>query len=327
MINLFGSLPKKSVFSSGDQVLPGKSNERQNGRYLRSFVFLFIFLIISGCSMRRIAINTIANSLSESSSSVFATDDDPELVKEALPFALKTMEALLQSAPENENLLISTAAGFVQYAHAFVVMPANEMEYTNYTSARKQKERAKKLFLRAQKYGLRVLNIRYRDFYDKLILDPFEAVSVTQKKDVPALYWTGAAWASALSMAKDDMSLVGDLPIITALMERALELDEAWHNGALHEFFIAFKGGQSAEDHFNRAMQLNQNRSIGPMVSFAESVCVSQQDYQRFKKLLDEVLAFDVDKYQENRLANILAQQKAAFLLNNMDHLFINLPE
>ena len=51
---------------------------------------------LSGCSIRSLAINTLAEALAESGS-VYASDSDPELVRDALPFALKTFESLLES--------------------------------------------------------------------------------------------------------------------------------------------------------------------------------------------------------------------------------------
>jgi predicted anti-sigma-YlaC factor YlaD len=299
-------------------------NKSRHFKIVRLGILLFA-LAGCNCSIKKIAVNSIANSLSDGSSSVFASDDDPELVKDALPFALKTMEALLQSTPENENLLLATASGFVQYAHAFVVMPANELEYTDFNAVKREKERAKKLFLRAQYYALKILDLRYEGFSDQLAQHPQKAVQVTHDKDIPALYWTGVAWASALSVAKDDMALVGDLPIIAALMQRAFELDESWGDGALHEFFIAFGAvdGYSIEQHFDRALELNQGQSIGPLVSFAD-YCVKQQDRPRFEQLLNQALAFDVNVYPDKRLANVLSQRRAAFLLDNKDHLFLD---
>ena len=182
--------------------------------------------------------------------------------------------------------------------------------------------------LHAQQYrlltALRVLELRYENFTNQLLASPVEAVKVTQEEDVPALYWSGAAWGSALSVAKDDMALVGDLPIISALLERALELDESWKNGALHEFFIAFGGSNNytAKEHFERAMQLNQSRSIAPLISAAESIYVKEQNRSEFERLLNQALSFDVESRPNNRLTNILAQKKTAFLLDNIDNLF-----
>jgi predicted anti-sigma-YlaC factor YlaD len=293
-----------------------------------------VFLIsqLLGCSFKKIAVHTFANALTEGSTSAFAMDDDPQLVREALPFALKTMETLLQSTPKNKKLLIGTAAGFVQYSHAFVLLPADAIEKEDLNKARQGRDRAKRLFLRARNYGLRALEIRHPGISKEIITDPSAAVRRADKKDVAALYWTGVAWGSAISVAKDDMALVAELPVVSAVMERALDLDDSWQNGAIHEFFIVFDANRSkaegggidnAEKHFQRAMELNKGRSISPIVSLAESVCVKQQDRRRFESLLKQVLNFDAQQYPEYRLSNILARQKAELLLENIDDLFI----
>ena len=297
------------------------------------FLFpFFTFIILNGCSIKKIAVNSVANALTSEGTSVFASDEDPELVAEALPFALKTMEALLQSTPKHQRLLIGTSAGFVQYAHAFILAPAEILEKTDLEKAREQKLRAKKMFLRARMYGLQALDLRYEGFSQKLLPDANMAVSQTEQKDVPALYWTGVAWVSAISISTSDMGLVADLPIVATLLERCLELDESWNYGAVHEVFIHFDasrteaegGGLSkAEEHYQRALELNEGHSISVHVAFAEAVCIKQQDRQTFEQLMQQVLEFDVDQFPEFRLSNILAQRRAQFLLDNIEDYFI----
>jgi predicted anti-sigma-YlaC factor YlaD len=211
------------------------------------------------------------------------------------------------------------------------LQPANALESENLQAARKIRARAKRLFLRARQYGLRALDLDHSGFSAAIFADPAVALEGMERKDVAALYWTGVAWGSAISAAKSDMSLIGDLPIVTAVMEKALKLDPDWHNGAIHEFFIIYNSARSeadggglanAEDHFNRAMALNQGRSISPLVLLAESACIKQQNRQRFEILLKQALAFDANQYPEYRLANIMAQRKARYLLDNIDALF-----
>ena len=288
-------------------------------------------LLFASCSIKQMAVNSMADALSADGTSVFAVDDDPELVGEALPFALKSMEAILQETPRHRKLLIATCAGFVQYGHAYVLQPAQELESGNLQAARKLRERAKSLFLRARQYGIRALDLDHPGFSEAIFNDAAATIEDMQKKDVVALYWTGVAWGSAISAGKSDMSLIGDLPAVTAIMEKALELDPDWQNGAIHEFFIIYdaarsesEGGglASAEYHFNRAMALNQGHSISPLVSLAESVCIKQQNRQRFEALLKQALAFDVNRYPEYRLSNIISQRKARYLLDNVDAFF-----
>ena len=65
------------------------------------------------------ALNLASDAVSQSGNS-YATDDDPELVRDAVPFGLKTMEGLLAENPRHEGLLRALVAGFTQYGYAFV---------------------------------------------------------------------------------------------------------------------------------------------------------------------------------------------------------------
>jgi hypothetical protein len=65
---------------------------------------LFTLLLLAGCSVRQVAVNWIGDALA-GGGGVYASDDDPELIREALPFGLKTFESLLESAPEHRGLL------------------------------------------------------------------------------------------------------------------------------------------------------------------------------------------------------------------------------
>ena len=109
-----------------------------------------------GCSIRKMALNSVADALSEQGD-VFAKDGDPELVRDAVPFGLKTYESILEGVPEHRGLLQATASGFAQYAYAFVVLEADRVEDTDLARARELRRRAKKLFLRGRDYALRGL--------------------------------------------------------------------------------------------------------------------------------------------------------------------------
>jgi len=96
---------------------------------------LCVALVLPGCSMKQMAIKTVANSLSEGTSS-FATDDDPELIRDALPFGLKTLEGLLVQLPAHRPLLRSVTAGFTSYSAAFIQPEIRGLEDTDLDLAR-----------------------------------------------------------------------------------------------------------------------------------------------------------------------------------------------
>src|SRR5215472_16229933 len=99
-----------------------------------SLVLLLALVFTPGCSIRRIAVNKVGDALA-GGGSTFASDDDPELVKAAVPFSLKLMESLLNENPRHEGLLFATASGFTQYAYAFVQQDAEELEEKDLAAA------------------------------------------------------------------------------------------------------------------------------------------------------------------------------------------------
>ena len=106
-------------------------------------------IVSSGCSVKTMAINTLADTLAESAN-VYASDEDPELVRDALPFSLKTLETLLESAPRHPGLLLSACSGFTQYANAFLQTDADLVEWEDYEAALELRDRALKMYVRAR---------------------------------------------------------------------------------------------------------------------------------------------------------------------------------
>ena len=286
-------------------------------------------LLTTGCSIKRVAINSLANTLS-GSGDTFAADDDPELIRAAVPFALKTYELLLASTPKHPGLLLASCSGFTQYAYAFVQTDADLLGADQIQTAAALRERAVKLYLRGRDYCLRALELRHRGIGSQLMRAPEEALASATADEVPLLYWTGAAWGAAISLGLDRPELVADFPAVRALMDRALALDEGYAHGALHEVMITIDsvpeamGGSvaRARAHFERAVALQKGLSAGPYVAFALGVAVPGQDRAQFERLLNLALAIDPEGDRSNRLANLITQRRARRLLEKADELF-----
>jgi hypothetical protein len=92
-----------------------------------AFLFISIAVLVSGCSLKSMAVDALADAIAESSDS-YASDDDVAFVGLASPFGLKTTEGLLQEVPDHQGLLLSAARGFTQYAYVYIEQPANEIE-------------------------------------------------------------------------------------------------------------------------------------------------------------------------------------------------------
>ena len=292
---------------------------------------LCLAVIGPGCSVKRMAVNKVGDALA-GSGTTFASDDDPELVKAALPFSLKLMESLLNESPRHQGLLLAACSGFTEYAYAFVQEDADETEDKDLAAAEEMRGRARRLYLRAHNYGLRGLEVRHKGFEKALRANAKTAVTVATAKDVPLLYWTALSWAAAISLSKDNPDLIAEMPLVEAMMDRALALDEAFDYGAIHAYFITYEmsrpGGTGdpaarSRQHFERALALSGGQQAGPMVSFAEAVCVQKQDLKEFESLLHQALAINPDAKPEWRLANLVMQRRAKWLLSRTDQLFL----
>jgi predicted anti-sigma-YlaC factor YlaD len=297
-----------------------------------SMRFLLITLAlcatVSGCSINQLAMNKLGDALA-SSGSGFGADDDPELVGLAAPFSLKLMESILAETPRHRGLLLAATQGFVQYGYAFVELNADTLEDRDLQAAHVQRERARRLYLRARNYGLRGLEAAYPGITQAIRSTPAEALAKTTREDAGLLYWTGVAWAAAISQSKDDPFLIADLPVVEALVRRALALDESYDHGGIHVFMISFEMGSMGADaarrarrHYARALELSEGKHAGPHVTFAEAVSVAERNRTEFEQILREALKVNAAAKPEWQLVNTVMQRRARWLLGRMDRLF-----
>src|SRR5260370_42651616 len=72
---------------------------------------------LAGCSaVKQAAVNGAGNVLA-GGGTTYASDDDPELVWQAVPFGLKTIEGLLAQSPRHQGLLLAAARGLTGDAY------------------------------------------------------------------------------------------------------------------------------------------------------------------------------------------------------------------
>jgi predicted anti-sigma-YlaC factor YlaD len=296
----------------------------------RAVLALLLFVVAaSGCSVRQYAMNQAADALG-GAGAAFASDEDPELIREAAPFSLKAMESVLEQNPTHVGLLGATSRGFTQYAYAFVQQDGEELEASNLELSNRKLQRARALYRRARDYGLRALEVRHPGFTASLQKHARGTAGRASPEDVPLLYWSAAAWAALINLSKDDPATIAEVPQMEALIDRALALDEAWEAGAIHAFLISYEPSRRgmpgdalarSERHFERAMALSGGRHAAPLVALAETVSVARQDRKQFEALLRQALALDLNAAPEQRLANAVMQRRARWLLSRADDL------
>ena len=295
-----------------------------------------VLVVFSACSVNKMATKAVADALTgEGGAAVFTGDTDPELVADALPFAIKLYEALLSMQSDHQGLILTTGSLFVMYANAFVQGPAEMLPPDEYLERERRLERARRLYLRGAEILTAGLEKKYRGWSGAWARGDLPSfLARLKKEDVPLVYWRSAGILSAYALNPFDLDLGMQLPELTAAMERAYGLDPDFNAGALDDFYVLFYasvpegmgGDPSRVDlHYRRALEKSGGNSAGPYVSYAQAVCIPAQDIETFRSCLEAALAVDIEKDPDNRLVNILSQRKARYLLNQAPDLFADL--
>jgi predicted anti-sigma-YlaC factor YlaD len=297
-------------------------------------VALCLLVSTAGCSIRRMAMNQVANAVSNATGGrTFTGDNDPELVGDALPFAIKMYESLLESMPQHEGLQLRTGSLYIMYANAFLYTPASMLSKDEYLKQETQFKRAKNLYLRGRDILLNGLDRRYPGFLKNIREKKYDAaLSRIGKRHLPFLYWAGAGWLGAFAIDPFDMDLGLTIPAAAALMDRVLAMEPGYGNGSIHEFYTLYYGSlpeymggsaAKAREHYRLAMTQSHDRSTSAPLNLAATVSVQEQNIAEFRSLLTRVIKADPDDDLDNRLLTTINQRRARWLLDHADDLFV----
>lgn len=159
-----------------------------------------------------------------------------------------------------------------------------------------------------------------------------EAVKTITKENIDALYWLAAnqaRWAKFASFAKK-LSVKAR---VRYLWDRVHELDPNYFYGGSNRFFGGYFAlvptitGENdpvkSKEYFDKAIAAAP-QYLETKVLFAEAYCThgKVKDRELFKKVLKEVLEFDISKYPDLIAENKLAKEKAKKLLAQEAELF-----
>jgi len=323
-------------------------------------LLLIILTILGSCSsIEKAGINMISDVMAgEGSSELFTGDNDPELVKDALPFILKMYEMLVGENPDDARLLLATGSTFVMYSNVFIQTEADMLPDQLFMEQVSMLARSKKMYKRGTGYIIDALDLRHENFKENLeagLID--QVLQDMDVEDVPYLYWAASGMMGEFSTDPFDFSLGPHIYKPVAFIYKALELDENYNNGAIHDLLILINSSlptalmfkniddmkshtsdyfdryysslnvdspfDKARYHFDRSLEISNGNSAAPYISLASTVSVNEQDYDEFEKLLNSALEIDPDLFPEMRLAGIIYRKKAQWLLDHKSDYFL----
>jgi hypothetical protein len=276
------------------------------------------FLLIAGCISSQQIIAEKAPALFRSVALSANRQSDVVLVREGIPSYLMLIDGMLQSSPQNRDLLLAGAQAYAAYA---AVLQEDEGD------------RSAALSRKAKEYALKALELTPP--FEGALGQPLEVfqerLQQTKKDDIPTLFWVGNIWAGWIAVSNEGAAAMADLPWVEALMERVLRLDPGFYYGGAHLFEAillsarpeAFGGNlKKAKEHFQKAMEYSRGRFLATDVYYAQYYARQTLDRSLFVSTLKRVLETPADREPDLTLANTLAQRKAKKLLSQVDDFF-----
>ncbi|MDE2439720.1 MAG: hypothetical protein KGP14_01755 [Betaproteobacteria bacterium] len=286
---------------------------------------LLAVLQLGACTPRQIIVDGLANELASQGA---GDESDLELLRDAAPFHLKLSESLLRQNPGHRALAESVAAGFTQYAYAFVAFDADQIEVKDARAAENLRQRAARLYARAHHHAMTALERASSGFAKALASSRETDWPVLRAEQVGLAYWAAAAWGGWISLAKDDPDVVADLPLAVRLAQRAWVVDPDWGQGALTSLLGTFEaarpGGsqKQALAYFDQAIAQSGGRSAGVLLGKAEGYAQPAGDREQFESLLRLALAIRDEAGSPLTTQNEVMRRRARWLLDKADDLF-----
>jgi tetratricopeptide (TPR) repeat protein len=279
-------------------------------------VISICLILFAGCAAT--LRSAVAGSLVEDVAKASARQGDIILVADAVPPFILLLEGLLESDPNNSDLLTSASQIYLLYGS---LVEINEPA------------RARDLYAKAKSYGQRAL--AQEKGVGALIQRPYvEFVELLDHLDgdnVSVVFWAASSWGAWIGASLDSMAALAEMPKVIALMEWVLETDETFEFGGPHIFLGVYHaalppslGGkpEKARRHFERAMEISRNRALMVHVLMAKYYARQIFDREMYVSLLNDALELPVDGEDRLVLQNTAAKAHARRLLEETDEFF-----
>jgi hypothetical protein len=235
-----------------------------------------------------------------------------------MPAYLMLLDGMIETWPDNEQLLITAAQTYSSFASLFV--------------EDRDKEYAKVLFGKGRDYALKSLEKKgVKDPLQSSFEEFEKSLKSLGKKDVLYLFWGATCWANWIRLNLDSMEAMAEIPKVQWMMQRVLELDEGFYYGGAHLFMGIWLsstprtyGGnvQKAQEHFLKAIDLGKGKFLMAYVYYANYYARQVLDKDLFISTLQKVLETPADASPDLTLLNTVAQREAKKLLDHAEEYF-----
>lgn len=283
-------------------------------------IILFVIIIscFAGCSIEKYAVRKMSGMMDHGMDAIMH-ENDMHIAEISLLSNIKLIETFIGVDPENKKLLLFASMGYGSYALGYLEDSLSD--------------RASNIYWRGKEFGMRIL--REKEGFKEVEngdLESFEKVLKTfTKDDVPYIFWTAYNWGSYINLNLNDPEAISELSKVNAMMQFVLDNDETYYYGGAHMYFgtilskmPAALGGNlpKAKEHFDKCISINSGKFLIAYTYYAKMYAVAMQDQELFKTLLNKVIETPENIEPNLILPNVMAKNKAKYLLANIENYF-----
>ncbi len=279
-------------------------------------ILIILSLLLFSCA-------SLTNNLIDGLSKSLYRQKDIKLIEEGSPAFLLLIEGLIISYPENRDMLLAGIQTFSAYSSAFV----------------EDKERQKIFQNKTKEWAIQLLKTYplYRN-YEKIVDKEKKEIAFKKflnsltKKDVKYVFWAANAWIMWIINNLDDIMALLELAEVKAIIGRIKDIDPNFYYGSPSLFYGVYYsafpedfGGdlKKAKEEFDKALKISGEEFLTTKLFYAIFYLKAINDKENLIKTLNEIINVDIEKYPDTRLLNLVTQNQAKEILENIDN-FIN---
>lgn len=298
-----------------------------------AFLLLAVAIAAPGCNIRKMALRETGKVMAAGSVAL-NREPDYEFARISMPASLKTVEVMLESLPDDPNMLMLLAQGYGAYAFLFLEDEVDLADEAGDTArVNGMKERAAGLYLRAQDFAARM-------FADPTLRKTLETADINavkdrlaklKKDDAPAVFWYAYAWIGRINLDQSNPERIGEVARVEAIIVRLADLYPDYYGGlpllTAGGLFAArppmFGGDlKRGREYIEKGIAVTQGRFLVGSFLLGRFYAIQAQDRALFCTKMAEIVAADATKMPEQVLMNNVAKRWAARWLGRADGLF-----
>ena len=254
--------------------------------------------------------------------------DNPDLVSKYY------FERKIESYKKKQNLTLYEKRNLiqleVQYAFGFILEKSDRIINEDYHTGISLAKKAYPYFQNAIDLTISNLKEEYPEIESWLVGEVTDLNF--KKKNMFDLYWLAAGYGGSIKSSRGNPYEILNINKIKTILYAGLETYPDWNSGAIYSAMMSYMisrpdlSGQALQDSIDKyyALSLNATDSLDAsiFVSYAEGVDIKKQNKKDFIHRLGLVKKIKTKDNKEFQIQNLLAQDRADWLLSRKDEYF-----